>query len=112
MYMSQNALIAIAQIIPILLLATFLDRDVIANAREGSKLKRSIVFSLIILILLGELLAIIAIMTGESRPWSNIVIAVAAGCAVASMANVASWRLFDYDFLTGLPHSLKNRKRR
>lgn len=107
MELSKDSVVVIAQIIPVLLLASFLDKDILSSVRSGSVNNRVVALGYILFILFGEILAIVGVVNGGLLGWQGLVVMVAALFAVASMLNVAMYRLFDYDFLSGLPQPKK-----
>ena len=103
MDLSREAVDAIAQIIPVLLLASFLDKEILGNVRKMSVRYRLSVLGYILFILLGETLAIIGLTSDGLSGWQAVVVVLAAAFSVGSLLNVATYRLCDSDILTSLP---------
>lgn len=103
MELSKEAVDAIAQIIPVLLLASFLDKEILGNIRRSTLRARLVAFFYIAVILIGEVLAVIGIADGGLSGWQGLFVVVAVSFAIGSLFNLATYRLFDYDFLSGLP---------
>lgn len=104
MYVSFQALVVLAQIIPILLLASYFDRDALRKIGTYSRAVKIYWFSIMMFILGGELLAITAI--ASTRPldgWQGLVVYTAALFALVNLMSIAGWRVLGYDLVSGLP---------
>ncbi len=103
MNMSFDALVVLSQIIPLLLLASYFDRDVLNKISTYSKRIKYYWFSVITFILIGELIAIISLVNGYIDGWRGTVVFFAAVFALINLFSIAGWRVLGLDLVSGLP---------
>lgn len=103
MDISFDALVVLAQIIPILLLASYFDRDALNKISTYSRRIQYYWFGVISFILVGELVALFALVDGEINGWRGAVVFFAAVLAVINLFSIAGWRVLGLDLVSGLP---------
>jgi len=103
MDISQDALVVLSQIIPILLLASYLDRDVLNKISSYSKSTKYYWFIIITFIIIGELIAILGLVDGPIDGWRGFVVLFAALFALVNLFSIAGWRVLGLDLVSGLP---------
>jgi hypothetical protein len=107
MELSQTAAIGIAQIIPILLLASYFDKDALNHIKHYSRGVRLYWISTVAFILIGEYLAINAIFENGVEGIRVVIIHAATVIALINLLSLASWRVLDYDLISGMPTKKK-----
>jgi len=110
MELSLNALTVLSQIIPLLLLASYFDRDALAKISTYSKSIRYYWFGVISVILLGELFAIFGLINGQIDGWRGVLVIAAAILALVNLFSIAGWRVLGLDLVSGLPTGTKSKK--
>ena len=99
MEISKDLLTVFAHIIPLLLLASFLDSDVLRELRSYSKKAQYSWLSIIALILFGLSLTLISIVDGAAEGWMAWFIWVAVFTSVVNVFGIALWRVTGVSFL-------------
>ncbi len=111
MNISQDALVVLSQIIPTLLLASYLDREVLERISTYSTRIKYYWFSVITFILLGEFIAILALVNGPIDGWRGFVVVFAALLGLVNLFSIAGRRVLVLDLVSGLPVK-KNRSKK
>lgn len=112
MELSESAAIALAQIIPILLLASYFDLDALGKIGKASAWTRIYWVSTIALILFGEMIAVLAIVEGGVAGWRGYAVVLAVILCLTNLFSIATWRMFGLDLISGLPTDSNKRLRR
>ena len=112
MKISFDALVVLSQIIPILLLASYFDRDVLNKISTYSRAIKYYWFSVIAFILIGELIAILALINGSIDGWRGTIVLVAVVFALINLLSIAGWRVLDFDLVSGLPVKKKRKTKK
>lgn len=93
MEISKDVLVVIANVIPMLIIASFLDGDAQRQLRTYPRKIQSYWISLIAIVLFGELLAIICIGKGSANWWQSVVIWAAVLSVMIYVLMIALWRI-------------------
>jgi hypothetical protein len=112
MDISQTAATAIAQIVPILLLASYFDRDVLGKVGQSNTRTRAYWVSSIALILVGEMIAVMGAVKGDLHGWSGYAVMLAVVLCLTNLFSIAMWRMFGLDLVSGLPTKPSRKLRR
>lgn len=107
MYISHEAVIVLAQVIPVLLLASYFDKDVLLKISTYNKKMRYYWLSVVSIILLGELTAILGVINGAIDGWRGYLVFFAVVLALINLFSIAGWRVFGIDLISGLPAKKK-----
>lgn len=99
MEISKDLLIVIAQIVPILLLASFLDSDVLKQLREYSSKAQYYWLSLIAFILIGLAFTLAAIADNGADGWRGWVVWITVFASLVNIFSIALWRVKGVSFL-------------
>ena len=99
MEISKDLLTVIAHIIPLLLLASFLDSDVLKQLRKYSNKAQYYWLFLIAFILVGLAMTLIAIANNGAAGWVAWVIWVAVFASLVNIFGIALWRVKGVSFL-------------
>lgn len=89
----KRLLIVIASVIPMLIIASFLDTDAQKHLRTYPRRVQSYWISMITLVLLGELLALICIERGGANWWQGAVIWTSVVSVMVYIHTIALWRI-------------------
>jgi hypothetical protein len=111
MYLSTESLIALSQIIPILLLASYFDKDVLIKISTYTTKTKYYWLFVVVVILIGEFIAIMGFIDGSIDGWRAYVVLVAVLLALINLFSIASWRVLGFDLISGLPEKKKKRKK-
>ena len=99
MELSQDVLIVIANTIPLLLIASFLDSDVLKQLRKYSNKAQYYWLFLVAYILFGLAVTLISIANNGAHGWQAWVIWVAVFASLVNIFSVALWRVTGVSFL-------------
>lgn len=113
MYISTEALTALAQIIPILLLASYLDKEVLLKVSTYSSKIKYFWLAIVFVILGGEYIAVMGMLEGPVDGIRGFIVIFAFMCALFNLLNIAFWRVLNFDLVSGMPaKNTKARKRK
>ena len=98
MELSTELLIVIAHIMPILLLASFLDSEVLKQMRQYSRKAQYYWLGLIAYILIGLAITLVAIADGGAGGWQAWVIWAAVFASLVNVFGIALWRVTGVSF--------------
>ncbi len=93
MEISNELLTVIAGVIPMLIIASFLDGDAQRQLRTYPHKIQNYWISMIALVLFGELLALVAIGQGGATWWQGVVIWAAVVSVMIYVLMIALWRI-------------------
>ena len=99
MEISKDLLIVIAHIIPLLLLASFLDSDVLKQLRKYSNKAQYYWLFLIAFILVGLAITLMSIADNGADGWQAWVIWTAVFASLVNIFGIALWRVKGVSFL-------------
>lgn len=113
MEISFASLVVISQIIPVLVLASYFDKEVLTKISTYNKTTKISWIGIIFIIVIGEFIAIDAIARGEGvGPLSGTIVYVAAIFALLNLLNIAGWRVFGLDLVSGMPSKGKKKHKK
>lgn len=113
MEISFASLIVLAQIIPVLVLASYFDKEVLMKMSTYNKATKLSLIGIIFVIVIGEFIAIDAIAKGQGvDSLSGILVYIAACFALLNLLNIAGWRIFGLDLVSGMPSKKPHNKKR
>lgn len=110
---SKDLLVVIASVIPMLIIASFLDGDAQRRLRHYPRNIQDYWISMIVLVLFGELLALICIDKGGANWWQGLIIWAAVMSVLIYVLMIALWRIRGTSLgaYSGLePHQKKRKK--
>lgn len=92
-FISKDLLVVIANVIPMLIIASFLDGDAQRHLRTYSRRVQYYWISMIALVLFGELLALACIDKGGANWWQGVIIWTAVLSVLIYVLMIALWRI-------------------
>lgn len=112
MDISYEALVVIAQVVPILLLASYFDSEVLSKISTYSRRTKYSWLTAIYVIVIGEFTALMGIIGGKGADGiGGFVVAISLVVALVNLLNVASWRILGRDLVSGnAPKPKKSKK--
>ena len=108
MNIPYEALVVVSQVIPILLLASYFDRDVLNKISTYNKRTKYGWVATIYLVVIGELIALIGVISGEALVgWQGFTVMLALVLALFNLLNIAGWRVLGLDPVSGMSKKKK-----
>lgn len=109
MQLSSDALITLSQIIPILLLAAYFDKEVLDKIRTYNDRIKYYWLGVVTVILIGEFIAVMGVIQGPIDGVRGYIVLSAFIFALFNLLSIAAWKVLGFDLVSGLPDEKKRK---